>query len=279
MKFLRKAFEHFYLSVMSRNSLIKFNNLILKLALKVRGYNNFKTLEESGERYFIDSILKSTSPKLCIDVGANVGDFTLELLQSTAAEVIAFEPLSVCQGKLQAIEKKYPNRLKVVKAAVGNSVGKHRIHFDSEASAHASLSEDVKQIEYVKNMDSEEIDVTTLDHYFADTPRPEIDFLKIDTEGFEFEVLQGSQLIFQKSPPKFVQIEFNWHQLFRGQSMLTLSKLLPSYKLFQLGRGSLLPRSPADPLSNIYLFSNFIFVRADIVAALSLPELPQKRRV
>lgn len=261
---------------MAKPSRAKLNNLILKVALKARGYNNFKTLEESGERYFIDHVLKTIEPKLCVDVGANVGDFSLELLKYTQTQVIAFEPLSVCQDQLETIKSRYPDRLRVVKSAVGNSVGKQTIYFESESSSHASLSEDVKQIDYVKNSASEEIDITTLDQFFSSDAKIEIDFLKIDTEGFEFEVLQGCQNVIRLKPPKFVQLEFNWHQLFRGQSLLTLSKLLPTYRVFQLGRGCLIPRLATDPLSNIYLFSNFIFVRPDIAAKLALPEITTK---
>ena len=274
MKMLRKGFERLYLNLMSRSGFTKFNNLVLKLALRARGYNNFRTLEESGERFFIDTILMPTAPKLCVDVGANVGDFSEELLRSTQAEVIAFEPLSLCHERLLTLQRNYPERLTIVKAAVGNSIGKHTIHFEQDATAHASLSEDVKQVAYVKNTASEEIDVTKLDHYFGSAAQREIDFLKIDTEGFEFEVLQGSKLLIEKNPPKFVQIEFNWHQLFRGQSLLTLAKLLPRYEVFQLGRGRLLRRDASDPLSNIYLFSNFVFIRQDIAA--TLPHLPTR---
>lgn len=266
MKIFRKIFERVYLKVLGTQSLSKVNDLILKLALRVRGYNNFRTLEESGERYFIDTVLKSLSPQLCVDVGANVGDFSLELLKSTHTEVIAFEPLSACQKQLEIIQSGYPDRLKVVKSAVGNTIGKQTIHFEADATAHASLSEEVKQVEYVKNTSSEEIDVTTLDHFFASQPNLQIDFLKIDTEGFELEVLQGFQRGIHQNPPKIIQIEYNWHQLFRNQSLFTLSKLLPDFELYQLCRGHIVHRKSTDPLSNIHLFSNFLFVRPDIVA-------------
>jgi FkbM family methyltransferase len=250
---------------MRSRRLIKFNDLVLKLAFRVRGFNNFRTLEESGERYFIDQLLKPMRPMLCLDVGANVGDYSEELLKSTSANVIAFEPLSVCHAALLSIQAHYPERLTIVRKAVGQVDGRAQIHFDNAATAHASLSEDVKQVAYVSNRSTEAIDVVSLDSYFSDMTSPDIDLLKIDTEGFEFEVLKGAAKLIAKNPPKIIQIEFNWHQLFRNQSLLTLAKLLAGYEVFQLCHGRVVRRDPADSLSNIFLFSNYVFVRKDVV--------------
>lgn len=104
----------------------------------------------------------------------------------------------------------------------------------------------------------------TLDSYFLGRRDiPAIDFLKIDTEGFEYEVLLGSQGVLEKLSPKVVQIEYNWHQLFRSQSLYSLSLLLPNYQAYQMLPGRLAKRDPRDPLSNIFYFSNFLFVRKD----------------
>jgi hypothetical protein len=93
----------------------------------------------------------------------------------------------------------------------------------------------------------------------------EIDFLKIDVEGFEYEVLVGSLDLLKKSPPKFIQIEYNWHQLFRGITIYKIHCLLHKYSLYQLlPSGELGIRDPKDPLSNLYMYTNFIFVRKDI---------------
>jgi hypothetical protein len=38
--------------------------------------------------------------------------------------------------------------------------------------------------------------------------------LKIDVEGFESDVFDGAQRIFSELKPKYIQIEFKWHQIF-----------------------------------------------------------------
>jgi FkbM family methyltransferase len=264
MKILRKAFERVYLSVMRRRYMIKFNDLVLKLALRARGFNNFRNLNESGERYFIDALLRPLNPKLCVDVGANVGDYSEELLNATASNVIAFEPLTICQPSLSRIQLQHPSRLTVIQKAVSDKDGTAQIHFDAGATAHASLSEDVKQISYVNNGTSTTVETIALDSYFESNSGAPIDLLKIDTEGFEFEVLRGAQKLIANNPPRIIQIEFNLHQLFRNQSLLTLSKLLPGYLVYQLCDGRIVRRDPSDTYANIFQFSNYIFVCAEI---------------
>ena len=53
------------------------------------------------------------------------------------------------------------------------------------------------------------VQCTTLDAYCAQSKIKRIDVLKIDTEGFDFKVLQGSSVMLQKHAIKFVYFEFN----------------------------------------------------------------------
>ena len=64
-----------------------------------------------------------------------------------------------------------------------------------------------------------------------------------------------------KSQPKFIEIEFNWHQLFRKTTLNYFSEQLPNYDVYQLTFDNWIQRDPKDPLTNIYYFSNFIFVK------------------
>ena len=53
-------------------------------------------------------------------------------------------------------------------------------------------------------------------------------------EGFEFEIINGAKEIIKKRSPKYIQMEFNWHQLFKRQTMYNFSMLLSGYDLFQI---------------------------------------------
>ena len=264
MSLARKVIGNIYLSFMWKKAFAKLNNRILEVALRCRGYSNFRDHYESGEHYFIEHILSSIKPKVCVDVGANVGSYAQALLEATQAKVYSFEPLSQPFKSLSAVGKLYPERLMAINHGVGAKDEVLIIHFSDEATAHASFSEEVKNVSYVRNEKSQEIDVVSLDSYFTKYPVDQIDFIKIDTEGFEYEVLQGAQLLISQYQPKLIQIEYNWHQLFKGQTLFAFSNLLRGYTPFQMLADRLEKRDPKDSLSNVYQFSNFVFVRNDL---------------
>lgn len=252
-----------YAKLFSRGMFAKLNSLLLHFALRARGYNNFRNNDESGESFFIEKILAPTNPKLCIDIGANVGRYTVELLEKTNSRVISFEPLPTAFKELINATRNLAERVVLENKGVGRKEETLTIHYNPEALAHASFSEEVKKVSYVSNEDRIEVPVTTLDDYCRENNITEIDLVKIDTEGFESEVFEGALNTFTKIKPKFIQIEFNWHQLFRNTSLNYFAERLPNYNVYQLVHSSWVKRDAKDPLTNIYHFLNFIFVRKE----------------
>ena len=240
--------------------LVDLNNYLLNQLLNMRGYNNFHNNIDSGETFFIEQVLAPSNPKLCIDVGANVGDYTTELLDKTGAKVIAFEPLSLAFKKLQTKVAKYDDRVIIENKGVGSKNEILTIKYSPDALAHASFSDAAKKVDYVNNEMNENVNVVTLDSYCDLMNITDIDFIKIDTEGFETEVFGGAVKVFNEIKPKFIQIEFNWHQLFRNTSLYYFSELIPHYEVFQLVPQSWQKVDPKDPMSNLYMYSNFVFV-------------------
>jgi FkbM family methyltransferase len=261
--------EKIYVFGFGRPSAQRLNSKILALALRARGYDNFGDAKNTGEQIFI-KILGARDPKLCIDVGANRGDYARDLLEMTGAKVISFEPLPHAFAALLTLKNEFGDRFEAENVGVGEQEGTLALHY-GENSKLASFSEEVGQIDYVgdNNVNTIDVKVITLDCYFerhSNDDFQEIDLLKIDTEGFELEVLRGAQKTIAVRRPKFIQIEYNWHQLFRGESLLSLSELMTGYRAFQLlphGSG-LVHREVKSPESNIYRYSNFVFVRSDI---------------
>jgi len=259
-----------YMRFFSRSSMQSLNDSILNLALHARGYNNFKNARLTGEEEFL-RLLARHQPTFCIDIGANRGEYSRRLLATTQAKVVAFEPLPKAFVHLVQIKRDFSNRFECVNKGVGDRCAVLKLHYGAEDSLHASFSSEVSAIDYVgrSNVNALSVDVVTLDSYLENRP-PEpascIDLIKIDTEGFEFEVLSGARSTIEKYRPKFIQLEFNLHQLFRGQSLWSIACLLPLYRLYQLMPydGGMIPRDPKSPLSNIYQYSNFVFVRGDV---------------
>jgi len=178
---------------------------LLQMGAKIKGYNNYENSEISGESFFINTILSRLKPSLCVDVGANVGSYSEELLAALDANVIAFEPLLAPYAQLELLKGKYSDRFTPENLAAGDKSGKSTISFNPAATEHASLIISHENISYINNNCIQEIKTVSLDDYFAsrsDSP----DFIKIDVEGFESEVLLGAQQLLLKSPPICLQI-------------------------------------------------------------------------
>lgn len=265
-----KIVRPIYTFIFARPSMQFFNNLILNLALHGRGYNNCCDSKTSGEEIFF-KILSRHNPKLCIDIGANKGTYTQKLLSMTDSDVIAFEPLPKAYAILARLSEKFPNRLTTINEGVGSEVAELELHFGDDDSELASFSGEVKEIDFIasSNINSIKTQVNTLDNFLIKSKfrGQEIDLLKIDTEGFEYEVLVGAMNTIEKCKPKFIQIEFNWHQLFRLHSLHSFTKFLPNYVAYQIlpyGKG-LVYRDLKSPESNIYRYSNFVFIREGVL--------------
>lgn len=266
MSVLVSGLSKIYLLVFGSRMLQKANDALLAFTLRARGYNNFTDARVSGEQFFVSKVLSRMDPKVCIDVGANVGTYSLRLLATTNARVYAFEPLSEPFSHLTKLKHKFGERLVAVNKGVGSKDEILTMHFNPAATEHASFSVEAKDVPYVRNQLAQDIEVVMLDTFFLDNcDREGLDFLKIDTEGFEYEVLLGAQRTIARHKPKMIQIEYNWHQLFKRRTLYSFATLLAGYQVFQMLPNRLVRREPKDPYSNIYLFSNFVFVRDDLV--------------
>ena len=252
-----------YVFLFSNKILSKFNNVLLDYVLRVRGYRNSKNFNESGEIFFIKNILAPSQPKLCIDIGSNIGNYTLELLKLTNTKVISFEPLPRTFEKLKEKMKLFSDRVIIENVGVGSVNNELILNYNPKVSEHASFSEDIKKINYISNEQKIIAPVTSLDSYCSKYNITEIDFIKIDTEGYEKEVFEGAKMVFEQLRPKFIQIEMGLHQLFRNTSLNYFYEKLSGYEVFQLVPNGWVKRDSKDPYSNIYHYSNFVFVRSN----------------
>jgi FkbM family methyltransferase len=260
---LINTFLKFYAGNKHNKELDPITDFLLANSLSARGYNNYKTEEESGESFFIKEILSRRDPKLCLDIGANVGNYSLSLLRATNSKVISFEPLPVAFNELAQKTRDYSARLVLENRGVGSVKDNLTIHYNTKASAHASFTEEVSKVSYVSNDQKIVVPVISLDAYCEENKIESIDFVKIDVEGFESEVFEGAKRVFKDIRPKFIQIEFNWHQLFRNKTLNYFAEQLLDYEVYQLIPNGWIKRDPRDPLSNLYYYSNFVFVAHD----------------
>jgi FkbM family methyltransferase len=157
-----------------------------------------------------------------------------------------------------------PERFHVHACALGAKAEVRWLAFNPKIPQHATLCEHIEAIEYLNNKERVAVTVKTLDQIWLQSgPAERLDFIKIDSEGWERDILDGAHETLRRTQPKAIQLEFNRHHLMRGQTLLSIAKRLENYTLFQLLPNRIEPRDPTTTLANIFQYSNFAFIHQD----------------
>jgi len=250
----------------ARRFLIPLNTILLKLIIRFLGYNNHKDFYSSGEIHFLNKICKE-NPKICLDIGANVGKYSNYLLENSSTRIVAFEPLPKTFKELIKIKKNYPNRFYVYNIGLGQKKEKKYIYFDKNNLQWANFNPEVNKINYLKdNKKKFMCSVDTLDNFAKKNKKiinSKIDLIKIDTEGFELEVLRGAKKTIKRLKPKYIQLEYNWHHLFKNTNLYYFSKILNEYDTYKIlpFSNKLLRINAEKPEHNYFNYSNIVFIR------------------
>jgi FkbM family methyltransferase len=153
-----------------------------------------------------------------LDVGAARGGYAEELREfGYAGRIVSFEPIAAAYADLTTAAAG-DSRWTCVNSALGSSAGKQTINIasNSDSSSLLPMAEEHRaaapQVDYVGQ---EEISVARLDdiadEHLSGATRP---FLKIDTQGFEKEVLAGGAATLEKCVG--LQLELSFVPLYSG---------------------------------------------------------------
>ena len=126
---------------------------------------------------------------LCFDIGANTGE-KAKLFLSLGARIVAVEPQSQCGPALEALGKKYSERFTYLRKAVADVRGKMELHIGNVSEISTFSGEHMKYFgrDGILHWDKKEtVEVITLDELLSEYGTPA--FLKVDTEGYEANVL------------------------------------------------------------------------------------------
>lgn len=190
------------------------------------GYSIFKKIEtyfsvhEMPEQVLVSKLVQPGM--LVVDIGANIGDYSILLsnLVASSGKVYSFEPTSSTFNKLQErLSKLSCNNVYPFKKAifshntqiefnefpddfsVWNSFGKPQM-LDPQGSG-----------KYIPIINTEIIEAVSLDSFCKTNNIYKIDYLKIDVEGAESDVLQGSIELLRNKNIGFIQFEISQNML------------------------------------------------------------------
>lgn len=151
----------------------------------------------------LKTILAKHDINLVFDVGANSGQYSKALRElGYCGRIVSFEPLSDARKLLLANSKDDPLWDVAPKAALGSQEIEIEIHVAGNSISSSILNMLDTHIEAAprsRYVGSEQVSLRRLDslglEYLKGDSRP---FLKIDTQGYEDQVIQGAMGIFDR---------------------------------------------------------------------------------
>lgn len=176
--------------------------------------------KKSKPRYELFEVLSQHKVNLLFDIGANVGQFGSEIRDvGYLGKIISFEPLPFEHRLLEQAALKDALWTVHQQCAIGNEDGKVDINISGNSVSSSILSmssihENAAQSSaYVSkaNVPLRKLDSVGMPYIGQDSRC----FIKIDTQGFEWHVLDGASLILKNAIG--VQIELSLVQLYEGQ--------------------------------------------------------------
>ncbi len=189
---------------------------IRKLHLKLTEYSKPEIIDVFGYKMFLDKqddachsittdqmtdelkVLKKIIKKgdTVIDVGANIGFYTLFFcsLVGKTGKVIAFEPESKNFDILKKnIEMNNLDNVTLHQKAVGSKNSKVKMKISDSIGSHQ-----------ISNSGDIEVDCIKLDNYVINA-----NFVKIDAEGYEVEILKGMSKILHQNITLMMEFNIN----------------------------------------------------------------------
>lgn len=189
--------------------------LLYELSLAGLNFGEGNHPRLSGEAFvmrFIRSIRAGNpEPTVIFDVGAHVGVYTLELLQIFAdtAVIWAFEPSSSAFQALSENTKEFRN-VRARNVGFSDKDSTAVLLAPAERSKLASVHDPSPRLTRMGlSIDHRErVALTTIDRFCEEEGIDHIHFLKLDVEGHELKILQGSQRMLTTGTIDVVQFEF-----------------------------------------------------------------------
>lgn len=167
-------------------------------------------------------VLRSQAITLVLDVGANAGQYAQELRGSGyTGAIVSFEPVLDAYRQLEAKTRLREHNWQCVRTALGASIGEITMNV-SQASVASSVFAFDHRLDGRSDLVmvvKEKAPMTTLDEACrVIATRHRNIYLKIDTQGYELEVLKGGRELLNSV--RAVELELTLAPVYRGQPLL-----------------------------------------------------------
>jgi FkbM family methyltransferase len=190
------------------------NTYLRRLGLSIEKYPKGDLLRRM-------KLLKSNNIDMIFDIGANEGQYAQIMRRhGYMGDIVSFEPLSASFKKLEFNSKKDDKWL-VKNYAIGDKNENRIINIAGNSGQSSSFwgmtIEHVTARSKSAYVGAEDVIIKTLDTVLPDLYNGNDLFVKIDTQGFEKQVLSGAENSLKKI--KGIQVELSLLPLYEGASL------------------------------------------------------------
>ena len=256
---------YIYAALCGRPLFSRLNKLLYNLALRGMGVYNYQDSRVSGEQWFIRHILKYAGNNLVVfDVGANIGCYANEVISNRVPvrRIYAFEPHITTYQKL--LKNTVEKPIEAVNLGLSDQSCLATLYdrFNASGSCHASLSSSIfSEVHQVKT-ESTQIQLTTVDKFCELNQIEFIDFLKIDVEGYEINVLRGAEGMLKAQRIRLIQFEFTQLNSTLGIFFKNIYDLLgDNFEIYRLLPHGMEPIKAYNPTYHeIFGYQNFVCI-------------------
>lgn len=245
-------------------------HLLRKLKLEKKFFDRFESKIKS---YLIDDIfLLDNSINIVFDIGAYLGEFIDKILtKAPHCTIHAFEP---SQTAFEALIKKYKcfDNVHVKNLACGAVPGKMKYFISNFVPTNSLLKPNLKiyeelkhdRVDDFKSISELDIEVITINQYSKLNSIGEIDLIKTDTQGYDYQVLLGAKDILKKV--KFIVCELHFFPFYENEELFfKICEFLYSnnfylYSLYNLNKLNY----------DVLLESDALFINSDYISLTKL---------
>jgi FkbM family methyltransferase len=195
-----------------RKALRKYNSKLLQVNYKGLTILTYASQLQNtfGHLLYLSELPKEFMPSfgdVVVDVGASIGAFCIRssLIVGEKGKVIAIEPEPNSFKILNTNIKinKLSNVL-CLNLALSNKEGYENLHVKSDIPFWSSFKKDMVNYDKITT-----VKVKTLNNLFKELKLQRIDLLKIDTQGSEKEIIEGSLELLQRKLIRKIEIEIH----------------------------------------------------------------------
>ncbi|MEX0940745.1 MAG: FkbM family methyltransferase [Candidatus Babeliales bacterium] len=170
------------------------------------GFGNCDS-SQNGENLVIETFIRKND--IVLDVGAHIGLWSKAVLKATnnSCSIYSFEPVPDSYDVLKKLESPLVNRVFTFCCALGKEEKQTTMNYffvrgsDCSTLFERPILSDVPVCKII-------VDVTYLDKFSEENNIQHINFLKIDTEGAELNVIHGARKLLENNKIDIIQFEY-----------------------------------------------------------------------